>query len=363
MTEDRLPEPARRLWQEHGDMLLARLGELGDGPGMWQLGGGTLLSKSWRHRRSFDLDITIATLAPARQAREVMMAIANELSDRGFEIDDDPQNRLLRANAGRVDGYGNEAGIDLWIHDSGLPARAHTEQLGTRLVPRLSTAQILHGKLQRDRQGLIRDAYDIALARTKDSGALEAAVNSLDPTHQRRAEITWAARSSRMNMEPAAILGWDGKPAADQHDCGLRAAHAIHDTRWIELEIGVRDGHVYARTTNTAGEHREWLAEPGTGAPDAVTLLDHAGILLHLQHQYERPGWKLRDVLDGISDSVAAGRTQRILHSRTADARDRATPTARFTAEIPPEKPRVRGPGEPAENIVRGKELPTGGLL
>ena len=54
--EHQLPDPARKLWQEHGDMLIAELSELGDEPGAWHLGGGTLLAKDWQHRRSFDLD-------------------------------------------------------------------------------------------------------------------------------------------------------------------------------------------------------------------------------------------------------------------------------------------------------------------
>lgn len=342
MNEHQLPEPAQELWHEHGDMLMARLSELGDGPDTWYLGGGTLLAKSWRHRRSFDLDITISTSRPARVAREVVISIGNELRHRGFEIDDAPEDRLLRANAGRIDGYGNEAGIDLWIHDSALPAPPKAVQIGSDRIPRLGTAQILHGKLKRDRQGLIRDAYDIAHAREKDARALETAINSLGPAHQRRAEIVFAARSSKMNDEPAAILDWDGEPARDQRDCGLRAAHAIHDARWIELEIGTVDGHVYARTTNTAGENREWLEAHGTNAGSAVTLLEHAGILLHLQNQYDRPKWRLRDILEGIPESTKARRTERIVHTRTTAGNHGMPPTARFTAEIPPEERRVR---------------------
>ena len=327
-------------------MLLARLNELGSEPGAWSLGGGTLLAKHWRHRRSFDLDITISTQGPTGRARRVLAAIAATLRTRGLEIDDDPENRLLRANAGRVNGYGNESGIDIWIHDADLGGPAETERIasnriGSRLVPRLSTAQILHGKLQRDRQGLVRDAYDIAHARTRDASALEAAVNSITPKHGRRAEITFAARSLKMNEEPAALLGWNGEPVRDQRDCGLRAAHAIHDSRWIELEIETRGGRVHARTVNTCGEERDWLGKDGAGPEDAAARLDHAGILLQLERQYSAPRWTVQDVLDEISENAGGGRSARIVHTLTAARRGAATPRAKFTAEIPPEQRRV----------------------
>ena len=166
MTLSELPEPAQQLWNDHGELLVEHLDRLGQGPTIWQLGGGTLLAKEWLHRQSFDLDITIATRVPRIQARDAVTAIARELERRGLTIDDDPQNNLVRANAGDVNRYGHEAGIEIWIHDSGLPAAPRTEEIGARPVPRLSTAQILHGKLQRDRQALTRDAYDIAWART-----------------------------------------------------------------------------------------------------------------------------------------------------------------------------------------------------
>ena len=43
MKRDQLPEPAMRLWRDHGDILVAELGKLE--PPMWQLGGGTLPRK------------------------------------------------------------------------------------------------------------------------------------------------------------------------------------------------------------------------------------------------------------------------------------------------------------------------------
>ena len=355
-----LPYPAKQLWQAHGNMLVAELSGLGDNPGAWHLGGGTLLAKEWQHRLSFDLDITISTAVPARQSREVVIAIANKLKSRGLEIDDITEDRRVRANAGRVDSFGNEAGIDLWIHDSALPGRTTTEPIGSHLVPRLSTAQILNGKLQRDRKGLIRDAYDIAHARRKDSRALEQAVNSLGPKHQRRAEITFAARSLETQENPAGIISWSGEAAEGQQKCWLKASDAIHDAKWVELEIKTENHRVHATTINTAGERQQWLGENGADRKEAITLLEHAGVLLHLQNQYDQPGWKLKEILKDITDYATAERPERIVHTQTAAKREGTTPTARFTGEIPPELPRVT-PRAQSPVAVRGKRRPVGG--
>lgn len=352
MMSPTLPEPAQRLWTDHGDMLVQHLEELDGGPASWQLGGGTILGKHWKHRQSFDLDITVSERAPRIQAWDTVVSIGRELERRGLDVDYDAQNLLMRANAGAVNEYGDQSGIDVWLHDPGLPAPPQSEEIETCRIPTLSIPQILHGKLQRDRQALTRDAYDIAHARGADSTALEIAINSLDADHQRRSEITWAAAAGTMNMEPHAILGWDGKPARDQHDCGIRAAHAIHDTRWKELDITTRNGHVFARTVNVAGEERHWLGTAGTHGEEATQRLNQLGIVLHMQNQYRTADWKVQDVVDEIAKSTKAGKKERILHARMAAGESGAQPQALFTGEIPPEGPRVRA-GQATQGAAR----------
>ena len=85
-----------RLWRDHGELLVAELGKLE--PPVWRLGGGTLLAKAWRHRLSFDLDITIPTGGSRRTEQTVLDAIETELRKRGLDVTNDPAERLLRAN-------------------------------------------------------------------------------------------------------------------------------------------------------------------------------------------------------------------------------------------------------------------------
>ena len=176
-----------RLWRDHGKLLIAKLGKLE--PPVWRLGGGTLLAKAWQHRLSFDLDITIPTGGSRRTEQAVLDAIETELRKRRLDVAYDPAERLLRAKTGVVDDYGNESGIDIWVHDPGLPGSPGPETISGTPVNRLSVAQIIHGKLQRDQMGLVRDAYDINYAHRFAPAALETAANSLTPEHVRRAEI------------------------------------------------------------------------------------------------------------------------------------------------------------------------------
>ena len=356
MTEHGLPEPAMQLWRDYGELLARELDPLGRRS--WQLGGGTVLAKEWRHRRSFDLDITVATNTEPLRVRAAMAAIRDECRNRGLEVDDDVPNRLLRVKTGVSDSYGNESGIDLWVHDPGIAGPAGMTRIGNTEITLLSQAQILHGKLQRSNQGLTRDAYDIAYAGTRNGRALETAVNSLDSNHQQRAEMAYGTRSRLMELEGGQILDWNGNPAQDQRGCGIRASHAIHDARWTGLEIRSHEGRIFAETANTAGETRAWLGEDGTAVSEAVSRLDAAGILSHLQNQYAGQSCNLSEVIRRIAES--AGRSETIVHTDPGPRGGAAVRGSVFTGETGPEPPRIGGPRN-AEIVVRGEGNEAGG--
>ena len=115
------------------------------------------------HRLSFELDITIPTGGSRHTEQAVLDAIETKLRKRGLDVINNPAERLLRAKTGVVDNYGNKSGIDIRVHDPGLPGSARAEPISGTSVNRLSVAQITHSKLQRDQMSLVRDAYDIQL--------------------------------------------------------------------------------------------------------------------------------------------------------------------------------------------------------
>lgn len=344
---DELPEPAMRLWREHGALLVAELSKLE--PPLWRLGGGTMLAKAWRHRLSFDLDITIPTGGSRYKEQAALDRIETELRRRNLDVTNDPADRLLRARTGVTDDHGNDGGIDIWVHDPGLPGSAPPEQVAGTLVDRLSTAQIIHGKLHRDRSTLVRDAYDITHAHRMDPEALETAVNSLSPKHSRRAEIIYASQSPRMDTEQSAILDWTGRPARDQRGCGRRAGQIIHDSRWIEIEVAIEDGRVLAATTTTAGIRRERLGPAGASPGEAVERLAETGILDHLRHHCKGTEWTVADVIDRITGQ--SGTNERTVRIAPQGCLQTSPGSAVFRAESPPEPPRVGGPRKKAALI------------
>ena len=278
-----------------------------------------------------------------------MVAIRDECTRRDLEVDDDVANRLLRVKTGLTDDHGNESGLDLWVHDPGIPGPARIEQIGDLQVAVLSKPQIIYGKLQRSNEGLIRDAYDIAHARVKDRRALETAVNSLDPNHQQRAEMAYGTRSKLMELEPGQILGWSGKTADDQTGCGMRASHAIHDSRWTRLVIRAQEGRIFAETTNTAGETLNWLGENGTPIPEAVEHLETAGIISHLQNQYAGQNCNLADIVRRIAGSV--DRLETIVHTEPGPSTNKTPRASVFTGKTGPEPPRIGGPQRPSQEL------------
>ena len=261
VTGGTLPEPARALWNAYGELLIERLDGIDGETGRWALGGGTILAKRWEHRRSFDLDITISESASATATWETVTRIGRELEHRGLTVRYDDQNRAVHALTGSTDEHGNGGGIDIWIHDPGLPGEVRGEPIGAATAPTLSTAQILHGKLQRDQRALIRDAYDIAHARLIDPGAR-------DRREQPRAGPSAARRDQlggrRRPDEPAAARDHRMERQARRRPVRLRNPRGPRDPR-LPLDRGRSLDAARACLRENGQRRRRRTAPAGTG--------------------------------------------------------------------------------------------------
>ena len=319
-----------------------------------------MLAARWQHRQSYDIDILISSKLEEGATAETLTDIATELKHRGLKIDLDTPNGWLHARYTDPDTPGRQRGIDLWVKEPRLRGATEIEQIETWTLPTLSTSQILYGKLLRDHLQTTRDAYDIARAHTSDAPALETAVNSISWDRQRRSEILWTTGSETIDREENAILKPDGTPAADQRECGVRAAKAVHQSRWTELEITARNGRLHARTRNTGGTEREWLGPDGSAAEGSLKRLVATGIYLHIIENYQDSDWRPRDVTDEILRAIRKRGTERILHTRTAEAaRLHGAPEGELTGEIGAIEPEAGS--EPSKIVVRGEGLPVGG--
>ncbi len=166
-------------------------------------------------------------------------------------------------------------------------------------------------------------------------------------------------------------LDWTGRPARDQQGCGMRAGQIIHDARWIEVEITIRNGRVGATTTTTAGDRRDRLGPDGVSPEEAAERLAEAGILDHLRYHYRGAGWTVKDVTDRIARQVdgnerlvriapagthGAAEDQAVVHRpiTSGAAADRRSPDR--TEWSPPIARRTRG--TPGRGRVSGRRTP-----
>ena len=54
-----LPISAQRLWHRTAAVLDEALSMMGNPPGEWTIGGGTILAERWADRDSTDIDLTV----------------------------------------------------------------------------------------------------------------------------------------------------------------------------------------------------------------------------------------------------------------------------------------------------------------
>ncbi len=166
-----LPEPARRLWLLAFETIEEHVNALSRGPHEIRLGGGSILAARWKHRASFDLDLTLSPEATTtRLAAENNPALDAALRALGGTPEHEPPNYRVRFDAGWIDIATLEP-----IPAGGAAATA----VHGRTVQVLSTIQILRGKLERGTRSPVRDVFDFITATTTDRGGLAAAVNCL----------------------------------------------------------------------------------------------------------------------------------------------------------------------------------------
>ena len=209
VTALRWPVAAGELWRRYGGTIRAHLDGLPptarQGGSAWAVGGGTILAARWRHRQSFDIDISVTRTIPGGGTRAVVHDLAGALVESGMRLKPEEVEGLPQLEVPEPNAYGGEAaGIDIWTR-ADEPARGTTiEQLDGEPVPTLTSADILAGKLRREGAQLVRDAYDIAHGYAADPVAVEIAVNGTAPAHQQRVRIAWPAGSHAMGFDPTA---------------------------------------------------------------------------------------------------------------------------------------------------------------
>ncbi len=210
-----LPTTGGRLWEAVRGPIANALNGLHGAPYECRLGGGTALAARWRHRDSFDIDLTVATRANLR-------SLPDDFEEAMRRLGGEPEYLV-----GRWVVTFDIGQVDLAALDP-CPSRGQeTAMVDGEPMTVLSNAQILHGKLERASRSPVRDVFDVIVAGERDPDALAIAINCRNRMDAEAICVGWEKSNATLQLEAdSQILGLaDGDE--DHSDIGRRGAAAL----------------------------------------------------------------------------------------------------------------------------------------
>ena len=255
MERLKLAEPAASLWRTAGPTIRKALKELQDGPHDWRFGGGTILATRWRHRLSFDIDLTVTGNADLRElAPECNAEFDTAIRHLGGEPKHAPGSVKIDFETGSIE----IARLDP------IPAAGETRfTIDEREETVLSTTQILCGKLERAPRSPVRDVFDFVAAKQADPRALVAAANSLYEGHARAVAAHWERNDRRFEDEAAKDLrGISARFQRDFRNLGTQAGDALLGALYKRCVIYTEHGRAFALTETGSGARATIAIDP-----------------------------------------------------------------------------------------------------
>ena len=237
------------LWRLVRKPVAECLAELPGAPHECRLGGGTTLAARFRHRDSFDIDLTIGPEANLGYLRPRLEEALTKLGGR-------PRYRDGQL---KVDfGTGLLDVSKLQPRPAGAQQTAIVD--GEPFVV-LSNAQILHGKMERAAKAPVRDVFDVIKTDQLDPHAVAVAVNARTRVSAELVCMSWEKANSRFGREAAEeLLGVPESMQDDPDRMGLSAAAAAQ-------------GAIYKRVgLHTDGDRTIIETETRNGRPHRIEL-------------------------------------------------------------------------------------------
>ena len=241
-----LPEPARRLWLLAYGTIEEHVNALSRGPHEIRIGGGSILAARWKHRTSYDIDLTLSPEArTTRLTRENNPALDAALRALGGKPEHEPPNYRVRFETG-------------WIDIATLEPKPASGAVATtvhgRTVPVLSTTQILRGKLERGTRSPVRDLFDFITARTTDRDGLTAAVNCLATTRIHEIAYWWDQANETLRTEAGSQLARVPEHfRQDTSTLGFKGGETLRGAIYERAAIYAGAGRAYAEVATLDG--------------------------------------------------------------------------------------------------------------
>ena len=295
---------AGRLWERVHQAIADALAHLHGGPHRFQLGGGTALAARWKHRDSFDLDLAVGRDVPLRDLGEPGNQFRRTMADLGGTATYHARQWVIEFDAGEVD--------IVQLH--AIPPGAEREALvNGHPAMVLDSAQILHGKLERADDALVRDVFDLIKAGEHDPRALAAAVNCRSRYDTEVTALTLENADANLERDARTQLVGAGEiddPATlgTQAGAALRGAVYRDVAIWAEGEQAIVECRTYS-----GGIHRTAIA-----GSEIDRRLDESGIGHHLRAS----AFGARRIREAIHDACRTGvGRQKVWESGTAPRR------------------------------------------
>ena len=253
------------LWDRVHKAIADALANLHGGPYRFQLGGGTTLAARWKHRDSFDLDLAVGRDVPLRDLAEPGNPFRQTMGDLGSTATYHERQWIIEFDAGEVD----------LVQLSPIPPGAERAALvNGHAAMVLDSSQILHGKLERADDALVRDVFDLIKANEHDPKALATAVNCRSRYDTEVTALTLEHADATLERDARTQLVGAGEiddPATlgTQAGATLRGAVYRHVAIWTEgkqaiIECRTNSGAIH-RTAIAPGEIDRTLDESGVG--------------------------------------------------------------------------------------------------
>lgn len=300
MTEElSLPEPAAGILARTHAILDQHVTPHTPGRGGWALGGGTLLSARWKHRRSTDLDLHIHP--------DTGLALLQQ------EHNPELWRKMRAAGATQIDLenpptiHFPEGRIEL-LRTRPTPTRqARYARFESGVAKVLSTAQVLTAKLKHRRLfAPVRDLYDIAVSARTEPAETAIAVNSLDEREFSATQARWLARQPLYQRDAREELaGVPEEYEAIQSDPAAHATSVLKAARYHTIDIRVTRNAIIVRTANETTRQQHVYRT----IQDARTGFEELGINAALRSR----GWNPGDIRNEANNALDRGANAAIL--------------------------------------------------
>lgn len=281
-----------RLWRTVRGPIADALADLDDGPHECRLGGGTTLAARWRHRDSFDVDLTVSRRANLGDLR---VNFERAMAALGGEAEYRPGRWTIRFEAGQVD----LARLDP------CPVRGQrTATVDGEPFTVSSNAQILHGKLERGYRPPVRDVFDVIKARDLAPRALVIAVNCRNRSDAEVICVSWEKAAARLRNDAATELAGVPHGLKEDHAAlGENGSAAIRGALYRHVAVYAEDQTTVVETRTRSGAARR-IAIP----PDEIDRAFAENGLDEYFYQNVMGGGRIRRMAHAAVETGGAGR-------------------------------------------------------